>query len=135
MKKAVSIIFVAIYALLTVGVNVMVHSCGGNSETILQPISASDPCLSGMEPAQENEIGMSMSDMCCTTEITTVKIDDIQLASAIAELHPLVVVDLISPESNSTQSSTSALFSFNHTVDTSPPPREDLSLINSVFLI
>jgi hypothetical protein len=135
LKKAISITFTAIYAFLTVGVNVMVHTCGGSSETILQPFSASDPCMSGMEPMQENEVGMSMSDMCCTTEITTVKIDDTQLASAIATLQPLVMVDLLSPESNSTQAITAASCTFQHAVDTSPPPREDLSLINSVFLI
>lgn len=127
-KKTAFITFIAIYSALAVGVNVMVHTCNGEEETYIAPSTAKDPCACGAESE------MALSSMCCKTEIKSVKINDIQLGAVTVSVQPLAVVDQIPVSSDVfLQSKYSA--SVHYFIDTSPPPKLERYLFNSVFLI
>lgn len=114
-----------VYLTMSVGVTIMVHTCGGESEAMVATTSAEDPCGCG---------DLMPEERCCTTELSTVKLSDEQKsASALAELQwtllgtlpaaPSIVspaVDLDTPLQSS--------------IDPSPPP-DDLCIVHSVFLI
>ncbi|MBW7887235.1 MAG: hypothetical protein H3C35_02610 [Bacteroidetes bacterium] len=126
MKKATVILFLAVYTLLIVGVNIMVHTCGGETESILAPLSAEDPCGS--------EDGTMPNDMCCKTEIKSVKISDEQLAASAASCEPLTVSNML-PVLSSTVSIQETAVLFSSPYEIYPPPKLALYISHSVFLI
>ncbi|MDD8017302.1 MAG: hypothetical protein PHP42_02895 [Bacteroidota bacterium] len=123
MKKPFIILFLLLYLALNVGVNIAIHTCGGASEALLVTSEAKDPCGDGMP----------MQDMCCTTELKTVKLDDSQKVSLSAVEEKLlatieVPVVNVSPLNNQPSS-------FVILTDISPPPHKDFQISNSIFLI
>lgn len=127
MKKAFTILFMALYLVLNVGLNVMVHTCGGESEALLATTAIEDPCGCADD--------MSSADMCCSTEIKTIKLDDSQKIAAAQPVEQLIANDLFFVESPSVelfQDSSYCLIAF---ISFSPPPNKDYQVSNSSFLI
>ena len=114
-----------VYGFLTMGLNIMVHTCAGTSETIVGAMSAEDPCACGDE--------MSADDMCCTTSVTSLKIDDVQLNAATIHLDRTdEVIGTIAPVVIIPHSAHYGLAVFT---DTSPPYSHDKNILFSQFLI
>ena len=126
MQKLFIIVLLFVYVVLSVGLNIIVHTCGDESETLLATTKVEDPCGCGDE----------MTDIrCCTTEVTTVKLNDDQKTS-IAAIDQQLTLCPLSPVCTSlfihhdeTDFSSLILATF------SPPPNNDLCVVNSVFLI
>lgn len=124
--KSFSLIFLLVYSLLSVGMTVMIHTCGGESEALLATTSAEDPCGCSDE---------SPADRCCTTELTTLQLNDAQILPAATTLFSLTVCEIL-PVNVVTEGWTSdaqVMIPF-FTADSSPPD-DDLCIVNSVFLI
>ena len=115
-----------LYLTLSVGVNIIVHTCGDSTETFLATTSADDPCAcSDMMPI----------DKCCTTVLTTVQLDDVQkvsIASIDDQLKVLEIVPVCYAIDPLPVDSGFKLYTFT---SFSPPPPDDLCISNSVFLI
>ena len=127
MKKPITILMLFVYTVLTAGMTIIVHTCGGESETTIAVSEAKDPCACGDE--------MSV-DMCCATEIKTVKIDDEQKIIATATIiEKLVVLENLVPPQFSTEQFLDSGIAFQFAAYVSPPPKTDITLVNSVFLI
>jgi len=127
MKKTFSIVMLLVYTVITAGMTIIVHTCGGVSETLIVTASVQDPCADGNE--------MPMEDMCCTTEIKTVKIDDEQKVIAAPITEKLVVLENLLPPQFSTEQIHDSGITFQFTAYVSPPPNTDITIVNSVFLI
>lgn len=126
MKKIFSILFIAVYLFLTAGVNIIAHTCGDETTIAVQPTSAKDLCACGDEMP---------TDMCCTTEFTTLKLDDTQTATVTTIAQKLVVIDFLTNESGLTNRFQVSGFRFEPLIPFSPPSNKDLHIFNSVFLI
>ncbi len=126
MKQLIAISLVFFYSASTLGVTLLLHTCGGESETIIAATSAEDPCgCAEMMP----------DDRCCTTELTTVKIDDehVFTAPVIVEQPPMAALAAAALSSHSgPEEDRAAGVSL---IPISPPPNNDLHIFNSVFLI
>ncbi len=125
MKKIFAISFIALYLILTVGVNILVHTCSGESDAMFAAVKIEDPCVCG-----EN---MPVDNMCCRTELKTIKVNDVQTSASVTIEQNLVLIGIIP----AIEISASAIrhSSFVIVSDTSPPPNKDLNISNSVFLI
>ncbi|MFA5834535.1 MAG: hypothetical protein WDA22_13740 [Bacteroidota bacterium] len=126
MKNIFIIFLLALYLTITVGLNIIVHTCGGESDTMLATTTTEDPCGCGDEMP---------TDKCCTTELTTVQLEDAQQVSITTIIQPLIASDVVMPGMSFVQllhdsNITSAFLTFF-----SPPPNNDLSITNSVFRI
>lgn len=125
MKKIFTILFLSVYTTLSIGLNILVHTCGGESDARLVTTEAKDPCVCGDE--------MPMAGMCCTTVLKTVMLDDSQnisisvIEEKLVAVHEVFVVTIIPLEE--------LYSSFVISSDTSPPPNKDFQESNSVFLI
>ena len=126
MQKIFIISLMFVYLTLSVGLNIVVHTCGGDSETMLAASTVEDPCGCG---------DMMPDDRCCTTEVTTVKLIDDQ-KTVVSTIEQQLSVDTITYPALTTQRpipgaelTTIFISSF------SPPPHTDLTIINSVFRI
>ena len=125
MKKILTISFLLLYVTLSVGLNILVHTCGSESEALLVTSNANDPCVCANE--------VPMEDMCCKTELKTVKLDDSQKATFSSIQETLQCLQEILVSNNT-------LFEFEYSsfsiqIDTSPPPNRNFQISNSVFLI
>ena len=127
MKKVFSISLVSLYLFLTVGVNILIHTCGGKATVVVATTSVQDPC--------RNCEGADVDEMCCSTVVKTLQINDEQLAVAPEIINPLVIVDLLPVETISVHLLDSPTETVHYFTDTSPPPNQELNIINSVFLI
>lgn len=105
----------------------MVHTCGGESEALLVTSEAHDPCVCGDE--------MPMEDMCCTTELKTVKLDDSQKTVAEPAVEKLTALYFLSVETASINLLQVSGFRFQTLIAFSPPPNKNYQASNSVFLI
>ncbi len=126
MKKTFVILMVVVYVILSMGMTIIVHTCGGESKAIIAVDNVKDPCSCGDEMS---------TDMCCTTEIKTVKIDDDQLSVVTPDAIKLFVVDILPLESFSLNTNRYSEFIPCFFSDTSPPLSNDLTVSNCVFLI
>ncbi len=124
-KNIFIISFIALYLLLTIGMNILVHTCGGESEATLVTTNAEDPCACGDE--------MTAEDLCCQTELKSVKIDDVQTVTAANIERNLVVIGILPSVEYSIFNVQYSTFNLYH--ETSPPPNKDFQISNSVFLI
>jgi hypothetical protein len=126
MQKIVTIVLLFVYLTLSVGLNILVHTCGGESEAILATARVEDPC--GCDDDMS-------ADKCCTTEITTIQLSNEQKASVTTIDQQLVVCGeapvctVVVDHSDGSEFSSVFLSSF------SPPPAYDRCIVNSVFLI
>lgn len=124
-KKAFTISFILLYLTLNVGVNILIHTCSGESQALLVTSEVKDPCAC--------DDGMMMDDMCCTTELKSVKFEDVQQIPHVSLEQNLTLVGILPPVEIST-------FDIHHSLfvipsDTSPLPNKDYQVSNSVFLI
>ena len=127
MKKGFPIFFVSLYLFLTVGVNILIHTCGGKATVVVATTSVQDPC--------RNCEGADVDEMCCSTVVKTLQINDEQLAVAPEIVNPLVIVDLLPIETISFQLLDSPIERGHYYTDTPPPSYQELNIVNSVFLI
>ena len=124
MKRLVSIAFVGIYFLLSVGVNVLVHTCGGYRTIDVLPASAADPCGCAEEMSD---------DMCCTLVLKAFHLDDDQKTVDRVSISPLDFATVVYPltmEVPDNEVSTTSV-----PVDTSPPHHVSTTILNCSFLI
>jgi hypothetical protein len=127
MKKAVSIFFIVFYFILTVGMTISTHFCGGRiaSVRMLPFIPKENHC--GCD-------GTAAPDDCCKTEIKTVQLNDEQIAVQVNQpSSPQTAVTLW------TETSIEIVLS-SHAVRevipaSSPPDSPPLYILHSVFLI
>lgn len=124
MKRLVSIGFIALYFVLSVGVNVLIHTCCGFRTVDVMPASASDPCGCAAEFAD---------DMCCTLVLQTIAIsDDQQSTSCYAPG---------SPDCSAVLYPTGDILNWGleravrPSEEPSPPPGISSTILNCVFLI
>ncbi|MEW5799300.1 MAG: hypothetical protein AB1728_09860 [Bacteroidota bacterium] len=127
MKKAFTILFLILYFVLNVGLNIMIHTCGGESVVLLAATSADDPCVC--------DDGVPMDDMCCTTELKTVKLDDSQKTTAEPTAEKLAALDLLFIETEPALLFHDSGSRIHALIPFSPPPNRDFQISNSVFLI
>ena len=90
MKKLFAISLLALYVSLTIGMNVVIHTCGGKADIMVTTTTVENPC----DCADEMP-----TDMCCTTTVTTLKLDDAQKATVTTLAQKLVVIDFLTNES------------------------------------
>lgn len=126
MKNLLVISFVIIYAVFSAGVNIMIHTCGDESEALLATTSFEDPCGCADEAA---------ADRCCSTSLTTVIVDDAQLSGAVSSPITLWQNGMIHHQSLFSTVAPCDEIGFHSSVPASPPPRYDLNIHHSVFLI
>ena len=69
MEKLNTILFSIVYLLLTAGIQVVEHTCGGETSADVMPLAAEDPCGCG---------DMAEQDRCCTIEVVTIQLEDAQ---------------------------------------------------------
>ena len=126
MKNLSIILLLAFYLLFTVGVTVAVHTCGSDATAAVVTGQVEDPCGCSDTPSDE---------MCCTTSVTTLKIDDSQSVSSCAPCEQLTLLGTVPTAviaapvlQDHTNNSFSAL-------DPSPPPSDDLCIVHSIFRI
>lgn len=126
MQRALSIAFLLIYLGLTVGVNVLHHTCGGTTDANFAPVSQEDPCgcADVMDP----------SDRCCTVSITTFQLHDEQVATAIVSAPSLDATHVIYPLSDVTLALVPTVMP--SASPESPPPRAvPANIFNCSFLV
>ncbi len=131
-KKIFTISFLIVYLALSVGVNILIHTCSGESTATVATSKAVDPCICN-DGTPSSQVNLSMADMCCTTELKTVHLDEAQTAAPANVEQNLIAVGTIPTIEVSTfdiRHSSFVIYS-----DTSPPPKMDLHISNSVFLI
>ena len=124
MKKTLTILFLIVYTLLGAGVSVVIHTCGGVSDAALASAQYEDPC--GCDDG-------TSAEMCCTTVMTTVKVEDAQQTPTAPMLqtdsagqpHPAPPVPSL----------TEPAFAGVPFFDSSPPLTYDLTVLHSVFRI
>lgn len=127
MKNILTILFLILYTTFSVGLNIVVHTCGGESEATLATTTYEDPCGCNDE---------SSADKCCTTVITTIQLDDTQKSSIAPNIEQLVALDAVSMEAPFSQSTLDSKFETHFLSSFSPPPpNNDLCIGNSVFRI
>ena len=69
MKRVFPLVFVIFFVLLSAGLQILVHTCGGETTVELMPTSAEDPCGCDSQPIDGG---------CCTIELKTFPLDDMQ---------------------------------------------------------
>ena len=122
MKRLLFIPFVLIYFVSSVGVNVLVHTCGGYRSVDFLPGSAEDPC------------GAACGDeMCCTLILQTIRIADDQQPSppVTVSVPDCAVVEYPSADVHSQGAPAHDLSSGSP----SPPSDVPATILNCVFLI
>lgn len=124
MKKNLIILFLIVYTLLGAGVNVVVHTCGGVSDASFATVQFEDPCGCGDDAAPE---------MCCTTVMTTVKVEDAQQTPTAPMLQTESAGQPLPAEAVPALPETA--FAGVPFFDSSPPLTYDLTLLHSVFRI
>lgn len=126
MKNILTIMLLMLYATFSIGLNIAVHTCGGESEALLATTKIEDPCGCADE---------TPANKCCSTVITTVQLDDTQKASISSIVDQLIVVDARPTDASFIQKHHDSGFAFHYLSSFSPPPKCDLCIVNSVFLI
>jgi hypothetical protein len=125
-QRSLSIAILAVYLGLTIGVNVLHHTCGGTTDANFAPVSQEDPCgcADVMDPG----------DRCCTVEMTSFQLHDEQVAPALVSQPTLDASHIVYPLVDETALVASFVGS-RITVDTSPPRAVSATVLNCSFLI
>jgi hypothetical protein len=129
MKKPIVIMMLFVYTVLTVGMTIIVHTCGGETDTIIAISTVEDPC--GCDDATTSEV----MDKCCTAEVKTAKLDDAQKVSVATIVEKLIVVGQVHTPLFFALLNNDSNQNFQFAPAVSPPPNTDLNIVNSVFLI
>lgn len=125
MKRFLSILLLALYVVLSAGVTIQYHTCGGTTAVDLSPVPLEDPC-----GCDDTELP---SERCCTVEIKAFQIHDDQSTPAVVSFPTLDAMTLQYFSADAplyTSSFTSHFF-----VDTSPPRAVSATILNCTFLI
>ncbi len=126
MRKIFSIGFLAVYLFLTAGVNIIIHTCGGEATASIETTKYEDPCGCNDE--------MNAEDVCCTTKITALQIDDVQLSSIPFVPKIISAIDIL-PVEIFTYPVLAQRNTTNFINGISPPPTATINISNCVFLI
>lgn len=126
MKKLIIISLLTVYVALSAGVNIFVHTCGGESTALLATSKVEDPC--GCDDDAEAE-------KCCTSELTTVQLDAAQKVSSGMVCQPLTVTGSIPNNAWIILTSDEQTLFNRQFTSFSPPPKDDLCVVHSVFRI
>jgi hypothetical protein len=124
MKRLVSIGFIAFYFALSVGVNVLIHTCCGFKSIDVMPMSAKDPCGSDTECSD---------DMCCTLVLQTIGIADDQQAAPCYSPGSPDCATVVYPQADALVWAIERPAPSN--IDPSPPPGISPTILNCVLLI
>ena len=125
MKKLLIISLLTVYVALSAGMNIFVHTCGGESTALLATSKVEDPC--GCDDESE-------ADKCCTSELTTVQLDAAQKVSTGMVCHPLTVTGIVPNIAGIVQTADERSL-FNRQFTSFSPPPDDLCVVHSVFRI
>lgn len=118
-----------VYTVLTAGMTIIVHTCGGASETIIAIASIEDPC------GCADEMTPNAMDKCCTTEVKTAKLDDAQKVSVATIIEKLIVTGQNQAPLFTSRLNNDSNQKYLFIPYFSPPPNNDIYIQNSVFLI
>lgn len=124
MGRPLSLAILAVYLLFAVGVNVLIHTCGGDRTSEFMPISAEDPC---------GCTDMGSGDACCTLSLRSFQIDDEQNGASRTVAAPLASVGTLLPIDDQFPSVDPALRP--NVTDSPPPPRISPILLGCALLI
>lgn len=91
MKTFINILILPVYISLSVGLNVLLHTCGDYTTVYMIPLSTQDPCNKG------GSHGCCDKDPCCKLEIKVFHINDSQLQSQIPHQENKVSFGAIMP--------------------------------------
>lgn len=124
MGRPLTVAILAVYLLFAIGVNVLIHTCGGDRTSEFMPMSAEDPCgCTDMDPG----------DGCCTLSLRSFQIDDEQNGASRTETAPVASVCAFLPIDNQFPPVDPALRP--NATDSSPPPRISPTLLGCALLI
>ncbi|MBP6673509.1 MAG: hypothetical protein KA247_10190 [Bacteroidetes bacterium] len=125
MKKLLIISLLTVYVALSAGVNIFVHTCGGESTALLATSKVEDPC--GCDDEAD-------ADKCCTSVLTTVQLDAAQKVSAGTVCLTLPVTETL-PLIAGIAQSVDEYSLFNRLFTSFSPPPDDLCVVHSMFRI
>jgi hypothetical protein len=120
-----TIALVCLYIVLTAGFQVLLHTCGGETTVQLLPGGGEDPCGCGDVPEQ---------DRCCTTQVITVHLDDVQQGATVTLPAPDVTVSL-TPAVLLNSLVYQPAVALLQTAGSSPPSSTPSHILNCAFLI
>jgi len=87
MKAAFSIGVLGVYLLLAIGPQILIHTCGGETDIDIMPVAATDPCGCNDGPSQ---------DACCTIQLVTFHLDEAQKVTVPAVERPVTAPVVLS---------------------------------------
>lgn len=128
MKKIITISVIAIYLSLSVGLNVLLHTCGDYTNAYVMPISVEDPCTNN------GSHGCCSQAPCCKLELKIFHINDSQLQTQNPQPENVFLQNAINPAKEHDVLLRS-LFSPIVLVDTSPPRNTPQYILDRTFLI
>jgi hypothetical protein len=123
-KTVTSITLITLYSLFTVGITVLVHTCGGYRTVNVMPVSLEDPC--GCNDADSDE-------PCCTLDVKTVHLEDDHQATPAVTLVSLDFTIQDFPHNTEIPHGDHVVSPVP--VDTSPPFSPPLTILHSTLLI
>ncbi len=126
MKKILTISFLLLYVTLSAGVNILIHTCGGESTALIATGTTEDPCGCNDE---------NSADKCCTTVLKTIQLDDTQKTSVCTACEPLTMHEALPYIAGNEYSVNDPLLFSQCVTSFSPPPLDDLCIAHSVFRI
>jgi hypothetical protein len=123
-KRLASITFILPFLLFSGGIQILVHTCGGETTVVMMPASAEDPCGCGDE---------SPDARCCTVELKNFHLDAMQQTMAA----PLVKVESIAVAEYPLLQEVLVERTFDRTlpVNHSPPRSVSATILNCTLLV
>ena len=126
MKFLINISVLLVYLSLSVGFNIMLHTCGEYTSAHLMPITAEDPCSQGRSH------GCCASNPCCKLEIKVFHLNDFQLQTQIPLQDDPILLSALIPDIK--------VISRDHyspvqATDNSPPVNIPRHILDCIFLI
>jgi hypothetical protein len=123
-KRVVSIAFVLLFLLLSGGVQILVHTCSGETTVEMMPASAEDPCGCGDEGPDAR---------CCTLVLKSFQLDEMQqvIATSLPTLEPVAAARFPLALDLPAEPALDQLVA----AGTSPPPAVSPTILNCTFLI
>jgi hypothetical protein len=125
MKNLLIIPLMLVYLTMSVGLTILIHTCGGESEAMVATTSTEDPCGCG---------DMMPEDRCCTTELSTVKLSDEQKSASAPSEQQWMFLGMLAAVHSPLPAHTETSVPFSTATDPPPPP-DDLCIVHSVFRI
>jgi len=125
MKNLLIIPLMLVYLTMSVGLTIMLHTCGGETEAMVATTSTEDPCGCGE---------MMPEERCCTTEISTVKLTDEQKSAPVPAEQQWTLLGILAAVPDASMLTVDPAVPVVHSADPPPPP-DDLCIVHSVFRI